>query len=627
MKVYICKFLNKEAVGHKVRRIVAKEKKWASNKLKIFCVDDQIHKSLQMDGINSEILRDFQRFIGAEDEPSWDKVFELSDELRSSVENNNHLKYSGINFLTMEYHIIKYVFAVKLSNLLKQMMEQNYEIIVLVLTAPYIDWLADINTKNIQTVKYGSTFIPPMITRLCFDLMVEGYSVLNYVINHFQKLFVRNRIASIQKKSQKQPSVLFLVSYIIYAKPAMAIVDTCSTNKLIPYVATDNMDLIPLLESHHTEYWIKPPLSISLISSILHTKKLLLLPFKLRKHINSFYECNHHLETGLDEFSAENLCKKTMLAELNKLCFMAITRIIFLEKLMKVISPDILCVMPQSDFLQQIGWALTKQKNYLPTLTCSAAWEIDDSSSFRRHIHADALAVMGEKIKDIYMESGIEPERIAVTGAAHFDQLFNRNKKHDARVLSECGINPNNKIIIFATQPSSIPEIEDMLFGIISAIRKIKDFQLVVKTHPDENAMPYKVIIERYMDSRIHFVTDIDLYALINHCELLITKYSTTALEAMMIGKPVLTINLTGQPDPVPYAEEGVALGVFQRDDIEPAILKALFDEDTRNQLKTAREVFIRKWAGEPDGNASYRIVNLMKKIINKPEKPTIKQT
>jgi len=257
-----------------------------------------------------------------------------------------------------------------------------------------------------------------------------------------------------------------------------------------------------------------------------------------------------------------------------------------------------------------------KRKNRGLVLACSASWEVDDASSFRRHIHADKLAVLGGKIRDIYLGSGLKPERIVVTGAAHFDQLFNRDMEHDDRELLRCGIDPKDRIVLFATQPSTIREIEDMLSGIISAVRKTEDIQLVVKTHPSEDIRPYQTAIEKYNDFKIHVVRDIELYALISRCELLITKHSTVALEAMMVDKPVVTINLTGQPDPVTYAREGAAIGVYQKDDIKPAILKALNDEETRRQLKAARDIFVRNWAGEPDGKASQRIVNLMKKML-----------
>ena len=149
--------------------------------------------------------------------------------------------------------------------------------------------------------------------------------------------------------------------------------------------------------------------------------------------------------------------------------------------------------------------------------------------------------------------------------------------------------------------------------------------QLVVKVHPAEEIGKYRAITDKYNAVSMHVVKDIDLYALIYHCQLFITQFSTTALEAMMIGKPVITINLSGKPVPVPYSEEGASYGVFKYGDIESAVFKVLYDEEVRLKLKSGRDRFVREWAGEPDGKASQRIVNLMKMMIEDAKSNNVK--
>ena len=83
-----------------------------------------------------------------------------------------------------------------------------------------------------------------------------------------------------------------------------------------------------------------------------------------------------------------------------------------------------------------------------------------------------------------------------------------------------------------------------------------------------------------------------------------------------MFDKPVITINFSGEPTSVPYAEDGAAIGVCCIEDLEQAIIKALYDEETRSNLKVNRLRFARYWAGEPDGKAAQRIVMLMKEMI-----------
>ena len=139
---------------------------------------------------------------------------------------------------------------------------------------------------------------------------------------------------------------------------------------------------------------------------------------------------------------------------------------------------------------------------------------------------------------------------------------------------------------------------------------------ILMESQMIQRIQPYQRMVEDYGDSRIHVVKDIDLYALLNNCQLLVTGFSTTAVEAMMFDKPVIAVNLSEQPEFLTYATEGAALGVYKYQDIEPAINKALFDEETRNELKQRRDKFVYNYAYKTDGKASHRIVELMKEHL-----------
>ncbi len=601
MKVLICKFFNEKDVEAKIPRLVNREKKRATN-LRVFCSNEQMQKSLQLVEIESEVLYDFYRIAGVDDEPGWEKVYELSDRLHASAENDNRLKYRDINFLTLEYNPIRYLRGVKLSRLCKRMAEQNCDVLVLVLTEPLSMLLPDIKSRRIRTVKYANPIEMLRRTRLVRDALPRVCPQLRGVKGKGSSSI---STAAKPDKAQPGPKALFVVGPPLYARPAAAIIHECLRNSLKPDVATDYPASAPIFQHHAIDYSAMPILKPS------YPIKILPLFYRLRKLARD------RLNAESDDFSEAYLCTKALMAELFLLCYLAISSVDFVDRMLKVTSPDIMCLMPDGFFLQQMASALAKKYN-IPTVACSAAIETGNSRSYMKHLHADKKAVMGEIIRNLYVQSGVEPERIVVTGVAHFDQLFDRNKEQDKQVLAKGGLDPNKKTILFTPNPNIITsgETKEMLTGVISAVLKMNDVQLVIKVHPRENAEPYQEMAEKYRDSRIHVVKDTDLYALISSCELLITKYSTTALEAMMIDKPVVTINLSGQPTPVPYAEEGAALGVYRYEDIEQAILKALDDEETRNRLKAGRDKFVRRWAGEPDGKAAQRIVMFMKEMI-----------
>jgi CDP-glycerol glycerophosphotransferase (TagB/SpsB family) len=106
---------------------------------------------------------------------------------------------------------------------------------------------------------------------------------------------------------------------------------------------------------------------------------------------------------------------------------------------------------------------------------------------------------------------------------------------------------------------------------------------------------------------------EVNTYELLNACDLAITKWSTTGLEAIALNKPLLILNLGGEPDRVEYVKEGVALGVYNEKDLTPTIEKSLKDD---SELAKNRGKYLEKYLYKIDGKATERVVNLIGEMI-----------
>jgi hypothetical protein len=62
----------------------------------------------------------------------------------------------------------------------------------------------------------------------------------------------------------------------------------------------------------------------------------------------------------------------------------------------------------------------------------------------------------------------------------------------------------------------------------------------------------------------------------------------------------------------MPYAEKGVALGIYRKDDVAPTIQNALQNEEVRERLGKAQEKFVYEYAYVQDGKASERVADLI---------------
>ncbi|MHB8996993.1 MAG: hypothetical protein ACYC63_17245 [Armatimonadota bacterium] len=101
-----------------------------------------------------------------------------------------------------------------------------------------------------------------------------------------------------------------------------------------------------------------------------------------------------------------------------------------------------------------------------------------------------------------------------------------------------------------------------------------------------------------------------DLRALILQADVTATRCSTVALDALALNKPVMTVDLTGEKERYPYAEDGGTAGVEHAEDIEPTLRRLL--EADPDELAPARNRFLLRHLGARDGKATKRVTRLI---------------
>jgi CDP-glycerol glycerophosphotransferase (TagB/SpsB family) len=136
-----------------------------------------------------------------------------------------------------------------------------------------------------------------------------------------------------------------------------------------------------------------------------------------------------------------------------------------------------------------------------------------------------------------------------------------------------------------------------------------------VKVHPRESTSHYRNLLARLDAQDAIVVHDVDLNALLQASALLITGFSTVALEAMVYKCPVLIVNLTGEPDPVDYVSSGAALGAYTPDEIVTQMTRLLAETQASTALATARQEYLLDQLYRIDGQASQRVADLIQKM------------
>ena len=233
---------------------------------------------------------------------------------------------------------------------------------------------------------------------------------------------------------------------------------------------------------------------------------------------------------------------------------------------------------------------------------------------------ADVTAVYGQYHKDLLTRVGGYPEdAVVVTGQPRYDRMIDLDRESvRSKLIEEWHLDPSKKIVLWTTQCHGISDAENKLnfHAVFDSISAIGDVQLIIKQHPGEPER-YDTMIREHLEGYsidAHIVAkDADTLGLLAVSDLVLLLNSTTGLEAVALQKPLIVMNLGGQPDIVNYVQEGVACGVYRPEDIKPTIEQLLRDDSC---LARNREEFIRKYLYRVDGKAAERVVALIEECI-----------
>jgi len=229
-------------------------------------------------------------------------------------------------------------------------------------------------------------------------------------------------------------------------------------------------------------------------------------------------------------------------------------------------------------------------------------------------LYAGTVCLFGDEVLSVMADDiGYAfPERLHITGQPRFDGLVAPvDDVGRARFCTAFDLDHTQRLLLIGSQTFNIAGDKDQFFeAVLGALGQEKHLQIVVKPHPIEPAR-YHMRMARRLGVHVTVLPpNFDMQQAIRACDALLTSYSTVALEAMLAGKPVVTVNLTGQPDLVPYAREGAALGATSVDEIALAVRLALDGGLAREALLAAAKAYVQREIAQCDGHATERVID-----------------
>ena len=236
---------------------------------------------------------------------------------------------------------------------------------------------------------------------------------------------------------------------------------------------------------------------------------------------------------------------------------------------------------------------------------------------------ARVFAVMGEVFREQFLAQGVRKERIEVTGHPLHDAAFAQRAALSAERAVELkaryGLPAGARVILYATQPvlwRAVVTREELGENVRALGRAVAalgpEYLLVLKLHPREQLDDYGAVVAG--DLPIRLIKDAEIAELIAPAEVFISSSSSTVLLAMMLDKPIVTVNFNRVPHFDYYESVGGTLHARSPAAAAEALRLAIEDEPTRLRLAAERARVLARYS-RFDGRAAERLAELVEEL------------
>jgi UDP-N-acetylglucosamine 2-epimerase len=242
-----------------------------------------------------------------------------------------------------------------------------------------------------------------------------------------------------------------------------------------------------------------------------------------------------------------------------------------------------------------------------------------------RPVRAQAITVDGNYWKEYLVAKGVQRDMINIVGVPKLEEIGNNNfsQKQLNRVSrSSLAV----KTIVLATTYGSLlqgtkeQELISQVKVVCDALKNIAGVHLIIKLHIcDKNIHAYRKIVKETGISNCTITNNGDMLHLIRNSDLIITHFSASSYEAVLMDKNVVLLSYSSdffRDDVWDFRRYNAVVAVDNLDDLENKVRDVLFDFRVESELKVNRAQYIPEHAYKIDSKASERIQRVIDKFV-----------
>jgi len=187
------------------------------------------------------------------------------------------------------------------------------------------------------------------------------------------------------------------------------------------------------------------------------------------------------------------------------------------------------------------------KKNNIPSIYVPHA-SISNIRGISTKTNFSYISASGEKFKQFFSNMIDQNTKIIVTGRPRYEFLYEKDVKKldevkdmfDNRIYK---FSPDKLTILLTTSPYDDKSNEIVIEMVINALKELNLISnLIIKLHPREDGVLHRQIMQKHKVEPL-IVRDYEIFELINSSDIFVSMSSTTILEAMIIGIPIIVLD------------------------------------------------------------------------------------
>lgn len=188
------------------------------------------------------------------------------------------------------------------------------------------------------------------------------------------------------------------------------------------------------------------------------------------------------------------------------------------------------------------------------------------------------ICVMNEYAEQYAVsELNLPPEKVIITGQPVFEDNLFIDAVNDLYVKTDLNLANYEHLIVYLEEPG-LPELELVEKEIMKLAKITPGWLFVIKQHPNQTDDLKNGVVEN-----VRYLRHYPLNCLLNNCDLAITKDSTAGLEAALLNKPLINLDLCRDDNLIlDYSKYGISFKIEDIRDLRSAIYCCL---DNSNEI------------------------------------------